>query len=58
MNMVDKVVNEKYYAKSDTEKVDLGRLYYLYTIAFLLLLLLFSFIFLFTWSKLSVELLN
>ena len=57
MNMVDKVVNEKYYAKSDTEKVDLGRLYYLYTIAFLLLLL-FSFIFLFTWSKLSVELLN
>ena len=34
MNMVDKVVNEKYYGKSDTEKVDLGRLYYLYTIAF------------------------
>ena len=34
MNMVDKVVNEKYYGKSDTEKVNLGRLYYLYTIAF------------------------
>ena len=34
MNMVEKVVNEKYYEKSDTEIVDLGRLYHLYTIAF------------------------
>ena len=34
MNMVDKVVNEKYYGKIDTEKVDLGSLYYHYTIAF------------------------
>ena len=45
MNMVDNVVNEKYYGKTDTEKVDLGRLYYLYTIAFFSFLL---FIFLFT----------
>ena len=29
MNMVDKVTNEKYYGKTDTEKVDLGRLYVL-----------------------------
>ena len=34
MNMVGKVENEKYYGKTDTEKVNLGRLYYLYTIAF------------------------
>ena len=34
MNMDDKVVNEKYYGRSDTEIVDLGRLYYLYTIAY------------------------
>ena len=34
MNMVDKVVNENYYGKSDTEKVDLSRLNYLYKIAF------------------------
>ena len=36
MNMVDKVINEKYYKKTDTEKVDWGRLYYLYTITFFL----------------------
>ena len=36
MNMVDKVVNEKYYGKTDTENIDLCRLYYLYTIAFFL----------------------
>ena len=30
MNMVENVVNEKYYGKTDTEKVDLGRLYYLF----------------------------
>ena len=44
MDMVDKVVNEKYYGKTDTEKVDLGR-FYLYKIAFFSFLLL---IFLFT----------
>ena len=33
MNMVDKVVNEKYYGKTDKEKVNLGRLHYLYEIA-------------------------
>ena len=36
MNMVDKEVNEKYYGKTDTEYVELGRLYYLYTSAFFL----------------------
>ena len=44
MNIADKVVNEKYYGKTDTGKVNLGRLYYLYTIAFFSFLL---FIFLF-----------
>ena len=55
MNMVDKVVNEKYYGKSDTKKVDFGRLYYLHTIAFFSFLL---FIILFSWSKWNIELLN
>ena len=41
MNMVDKVENEKYNGKTDTEKVNLGRLYYLYTIVFF-----FSFVYL------------
>ena len=44
--------NINIYGKTDTEKVDLGRLYYLYKIAFFLLP------FFFTWSKWSVELLN
>ena len=39
MDMVEKVVNEKYYGKSDTEKVDSGRLYYLYTNASFLIFL-------------------
>ena len=42
--MVDKVVNEKYYEKSDTEKADLVELS-LYNRVFLLL---FLFIFVFT----------
>ena len=41
MNMVEKVVNKKYYGKSDTEKVDLGRLYYLYTIAFFIIVFVY-----------------
>ena len=40
MNMVDKVENEEYYGKTDTEEVDLRRLYNLYKIT------LFSFVFL------------
>ena len=36
MSVVDKVVNNKYYGKFDTEKVDCLRLHYLYTIAFFL----------------------
>ena len=43
MNIVDKVVNKKYYVKSVMEKVDLGRLYYLYTIASFFLLFCLSF---------------
>ena len=34
MNMVDKVVNDNYYGKIDTEKVGWRRLYYLYAIFF------------------------
>ena len=45
MNMVGKVVNEKYYRKTDTEKVDLGRLYYVYTIVFFLFFCLSFFLF-------------
>ena len=45
-NTVDKIVNEKYYGKTDTEKVDLGRLYLLSLynrfFSFLLFILLFT----------------
>ena len=41
MDMVDKIVNKKYYGKTDMEKADLGRLYYLYTIAFFFFCLYF-----------------
>ena len=34
MNMFDKVVNDKYYGKIDTEKVGWRSLYYPYRIAF------------------------
>ena len=44
MNMVDKVVSDKYYGKVNTEKVDGHRVYYFYTIVFF-------FFFLFTYSK-------
>ena len=40
---------------TDTEKIDLGGLYYLYTTGFFSFIL---FIFLFTWSKWRFELLN
>ena len=43
MNLVDKVVNGKYYGKSDTEKFDLGRLFYLHTIAFFIIFFYLSF---------------
>ena len=51
MNMVEKVVNDKYYRKFNTENVNWRKLYYLYTIAFL-------FFFLLTYSKWSKELLK
>ena len=34
MNIVDKMLIEKYYGKIDTEEVDLSRLHYLYINAF------------------------
>ena len=44
MDMDGKVVNEKHYGKTDKEKVDLGRLYCLYAIAFIFLFFCVSFV--------------
>ena len=50
MNIVDKVVKA---GISDTEKVDLGRLYYLYTIAFFIIIIFVYLLFLLEVSEVS-----
>ena len=50
MNMVDKVVKA---GISDTEKVDLCRLYYLYTIAFFIIIIFVYLLFLLEVSEVS-----